>query len=83
MISVTSSCTPSIVVYSWSTLSISTSTTAQPDIEDSSTRRSALPSVCPESPIQRFDGDLGAIAPGLVDIDEARLQQFGRTTLHA
>ena len=45
--STTSSWTPSMLVYSWSTPSISTSVTAQPGIEESSTRRSALPSVWP------------------------------------
>src|SRR5579864_7352217 len=46
--STTSSCTPSIEVYSWSTPSISTSVMALPGIEDSNTRRSALPSVWPK-----------------------------------
>ena len=46
--STTSSWTPSMLVYSCSTPSISTSVTAQPGIEDSSTRRSALPSVWPK-----------------------------------
>ncbi len=46
--STTSSCTPSILVYSWSTPSISTSVMALPGIDDSSTRRSALPSVWPK-----------------------------------
>src|SRR5499427_2971566 len=46
--STTSSCTPSILVYSCSTPSISTSVMALPGIEDSSTRRSALPSVWPK-----------------------------------
>src|ERR1700681_1283877 len=45
--STTSSCTPSMLVYSCSTPSISTSVMAAPGIEDSSTRRSALPSVWP------------------------------------
>jgi hypothetical protein len=46
--STTSSCTPSMLVYSWSTPSISTSVTALPGMDDSSTRRSALPSVWPK-----------------------------------
>src|SRR6266446_1135611 len=46
--STTSSCTPSMLVYSWSTPSISTSVIALPGIDDSSTRRSALPSVWPK-----------------------------------
>src|ERR1051326_4094045 len=46
--STTSSCTPSIVVYSCSTPSMFTSTTAQPGIDDSRMRRSALPSVWPK-----------------------------------
>src|SRR5688572_30611572 len=46
--STTSSCTPSMLVYSWSTPSISTSVMAAPGIDDSSTRRRALPSVCPK-----------------------------------
>src|SRR3989440_7558579 len=46
--STTSSCTPSMLVYSWSTPSISTSVMALPGIDDSSTRRSALPSVWPK-----------------------------------
>src|SRR5580698_6603254 len=46
--STTSSCTPSMLVYSCSTPSISTSVMALPGMEDSSTRRSALPSVCPK-----------------------------------
>src|SRR5882724_725808 len=46
--STTSSCTPSMLVYSWSTPSISTSVMALPGIDDSSTRRSALPRVCPK-----------------------------------
>src|SRR3970040_680812 len=39
--------TPSMVVYSWRTFSISASTTAQPGMDESNTRRNALPSVCP------------------------------------
>src|ERR1700676_3477303 len=46
-ISTTSSCTPSMLVYSCSTPSISTSVIAAPGIEDSSTRRRALPRVWP------------------------------------
>src|SRR5580700_6718342 len=46
--STTSSCTPSMLVYSCSTPSISTSVMALPGIDDSSTRRSALPSVWPK-----------------------------------
>jgi hypothetical protein len=45
--STTSSCTPSMVEYSCSTPAIFTSVGAKPGIEDSSTRRSALPSVWP------------------------------------
>src|SRR5207244_150461 len=45
--STTSSCTPSMLVYSCSTPSISTSVIALPGIDDSSTRRSAFPSVWP------------------------------------
>src|SRR6188474_418728 len=46
--STTSSWTPSMLVYSWSTPSISASVIALPGIEDRSTRRSALPSVWPK-----------------------------------
>src|SRR5688572_21451135 len=46
--SITSSCRPSSVVYSCRTPSISTSVIAAPGIEESSTRRSALPSVWPK-----------------------------------
>src|SRR5688572_8290714 len=46
--STTSSCTPSMEVYSCSTPSISTSVMAAPGMDDSSTRRSALPSVWPK-----------------------------------
>ena len=46
--STTSSCTPSMLVYSCSTPSISTSVIAAPGMDDSSTRRSALPSVWPK-----------------------------------
>src|SRR5580692_5723768 len=46
--STTSSCTPSMLVYSWSTPSISTSVMALPGIDESNTRRSALPSVWPK-----------------------------------
>src|SRR6201987_1682830 len=46
--STTSSCTPSMLVYSCSTPSISTPVMALPGIDDSSTRRSALPSVWPK-----------------------------------
>src|SRR5882724_5600 len=46
--STTSSWTPSMLVYSWSTPSISTSVIAAPGIDDSSTRRSALPRVWPK-----------------------------------
>src|SRR5579864_2355961 len=46
--STTSSCTPSMLVYSCSTPSISTSVMALPSMDDSSTRRSALPSVWPK-----------------------------------
>src|SRR5258708_10103471 len=46
--STTSSCTPSMLVYSCSTPSISTSVIAAPGMLESSTRRSALPSVWPK-----------------------------------
>src|SRR6202521_4510463 len=46
--STTSSCTPSMAVYSCSTPSISISVIAAPGKEDSSTRRSALPRVWPK-----------------------------------
>src|SRR5580700_1368665 len=46
--STTSSCTPSMLVYSCSTPSISTSVMALPGIDESSTRRNALPSVWPK-----------------------------------
>src|SRR5580692_3882639 len=46
--STTSSCTPSMLVYSCSTPSISTSVMALPGMDDSNTRRSALPSVWPK-----------------------------------
>src|SRR5688572_24557542 len=46
--SITSSCKPSSVVYSCNTPSISTSVIAAPGIEESRTRRSALPSVWPK-----------------------------------
>src|SRR5579863_5555970 len=46
--STTSSCTPSMLVYSCSTPSISTSVMALPGMDDSRTRRSALPSVWPK-----------------------------------
>src|ERR1700739_4871088 len=46
--STTSSCTPSMLVYSCSTPSISTSVMALPGMDDSSTRRSALPRVWPK-----------------------------------
>src|SRR5687767_4311137 len=46
--SMTSSCSPSSVVYSCSTPSISTSVIAAPGIEESRTRRRALPSVWPK-----------------------------------
>src|SRR6266480_1936660 len=46
--STTSSCTPSMLVYSCNTPSISTSVIALPGIDDSSTRRSAFPSVWPK-----------------------------------
>jgi hypothetical protein len=46
--STTSSCTPSIAVYSCSTPSISISVIAAPGSEDNNTRRSALPSVWPK-----------------------------------
>ena len=45
--STTSSCTPSSVEYSCSTPLILTSVAAQPGMEESSVRRSALPSVWP------------------------------------
>jgi hypothetical protein len=45
--SMTSSCTPSMVEYSWSTPSISTSVMAAPAIEESMIRRRLLPRVCP------------------------------------
>ena len=46
-ISITSSRTPSMVLYSWTTPSISTSSIALPGIEESRIRRSALPKVWP------------------------------------
>src|ERR1700757_1925698 len=46
--STTSSCTPSMLVYSCSTPSISTSVMALPGMDDSSTRRRALPRVWPK-----------------------------------
>src|SRR6056297_233074 len=46
--STTSSCTPSMLVYSWSTPSISASTTAQPGMEDKRIRLRALPNVWPK-----------------------------------
>src|SRR5262245_3669612 len=46
--STTSSCTPSMEVYSCSTPSISTSVMAAPGMDDSNTRRRALPSVWPK-----------------------------------
>src|SRR5258705_522688 len=46
--STTSSCTPSMLVYSCSTPSISTSVIAAPGMLESSTRRKALPSVWPK-----------------------------------
>ncbi len=46
--STTSSCTPSMAVYSCSTPSISISVMAAPGKEDSSTRRKALPNVWPK-----------------------------------
>src|SRR5262252_4695642 len=46
--STTSSCTPSMLVYSCSTPSNSTSVIALPGMDDSSTRRSALPRVWPK-----------------------------------
>ncbi len=45
--STTSSCTPSMVEYSWRTPAIFTSVAAYPGMEDSRIRRRALPSVCP------------------------------------
>ena len=47
MMSVASSTTPGIGENSWSTPSILTAVIAAPSIEDSSTRRSALPMVVP------------------------------------
>ena len=47
-ISITSSWTPSIVLYSCKTPSIFTSETAVPGIEDSMIRLKAFPSVCPK-----------------------------------
>ena len=43
--SIISSCTPSLLLYSCSTPSISTSVTAQPGIEDKRIRRNAFPRV--------------------------------------
>ena len=47
MMSVASSTTPWIGENSWSTPSILTAVTAAPSIDDSSTRRIALPTVVP------------------------------------
>ena len=47
MMSVASSTTPWIGENSWSTPSIFTAVTAAPSIDDSSTRRIALPTVVP------------------------------------
>src|SRR5665647_909196 len=47
MTSVTSSLTPLMVVNSWATPSIFTELTAAPSRDESSTRRRALPNVCP------------------------------------
>ncbi len=48
-----------MLVYSWSTPSISASVIALPGIDDSSTRRNALPSVCPKP---RSNGSITTLA---------------------
>ena len=75
-ISVTSSCTPSMVVYSCNTPSISTSVTAQPDMEDSNTRRRALPRVWPNP---RFRGSMVIFASVLLIFSTSTRRGFNNS----
>src|SRR6201991_1331867 len=74
--SITSSCRPSSVVYSCSTPSISTSTIALPGMDESSTRRSALPRVWPKPRSSGSTTTLARFAPSC-----STLRPRGRSTL--
>src|SRR3569623_164458 len=74
--SITSSCRPSRVVYSCSTPSISTSMMALPGIDESSTRRSALPRVWPKPRSSGSTTTLARLAPSC-----STLRPRGRSTL--
>src|SRR5438552_4193288 len=69
-ISTTSSCTPSIVEYSCRTPAICTSVAAKPGIDESRTRRSALPSVWP------YARQCAAPRPAFVDRSEEHTSEL-------
>ncbi len=76
--STTSSCTPSSAEYSCSTPVIRTSVGAYPGIDESSTRRSALPSVWP---YPRSNGSITTLAwNGELDCT-SMMRGFNRTLL--
>src|SRR6476469_185224 len=76
--STTSSCTPSRAEYSCSTPVIFTSVGAYPGIDDSSTRRSALPSVCP---YPRSNGSITTLAWNGDMLCTSIMRGFNRTLL--
>src|SRR5471032_2058854 len=80
-ISITSSCTPSMALYSWSTPSISASTTAQPGIEGNRMRRSSLQGVA-KTTLERLESDLGAGWTDNLHINVAGCQELIYRNLH-
>src|SRR6188472_2347313 len=74
--STTSSCTPSSAEYSCSTPVILTSVGAYPGIDDRSTRRSALPSVCP---YPRSNGSITTLAWNGDMLCTSMMRGFNRT----
>ena len=72
MMSVTSSLTPGSVVNSWSASSKRSWVTAPPGMDESSVRRSELPSVCAEARVERADGEALAVVLLLVDDFDGR-----------
>ena len=75
MMSVASSTTPWMGENSWSTPSILTAVTAAPSIDDSSTRRSALPTVVPNP---RSNGCAGNRPNRSVNVSRSNSSRLGR-----
>ena len=81
-ISITSSCTPSIALYSCNTPSISTSVMAQPGMEDSRIRRKAFPRVWPKPRSRGSRVTWARVLCLFINIDYTRGQKFVHCTLH-